>query len=146
MSDDIITDTVETKLLDSSIYYGKNGVITKDQLVSNAGVFGWRVSSEKITNRARGQSHITYVMVRNTSLPHYQELLNLENEYQEACGDLKQYNEADGLDAILLLLLFIVPGVIYITVKCLQKHHVNEHNKEVLAKMNEALTKARQLH
>src|SRR5574344_564478 len=145
MSDDIITDTVETKLLDSSLYYGKNGVITKDQLVSNAGVFGWRVSSEKITHRARGQSMISYVMVRNTSLPHYQELVNLENEYQEGCGELKQYHEADGLDAILLLLLFIIPGVLYILVKCLQKHHVNKHNKEVLAKMNEALVKARAL-
>src|SRR5574344_1800600 len=146
MNKDIIVDTVETKLIDSYVHYGKRNVIEKEQLVSNAEVFGWRVSSEKITSHTRGQSHISYVMVRNTSLPHYQELLNLENEYQEACGDLKQYNEADGLDAILLLLLFIVPGVIYITVKCLQKHHVNEHNKEVLAKMNEALTKARQLH
>lgn len=47
------------------------------------------------------------------------------------------------LDALLLLLLFIVPGLIYIVAKCIKKHNVRVHNDEVLAKIKTAINKAK---
>lgn len=134
---------VETKLIDSTIYYGNGKVITKDQLVEEAKAFGWNVSSTRVTRLARGRTNTSYIMIRDKNISHYSDIVEAENEYRLAQTDLKNYVEADILDALLLLLLFIIPGIIYITAKCIKKHSVRVNNEAAIAKMKEAVNKAK---
>ena len=134
---------VETKLIDSTIYYGNGKVITMDQLVEEAKAFGWNVSSTRVTRLARGRTNTSYIMIRDKNISHYSDIVEAENEYRLAQTDLKNYVEADILDALLLLLLFIIPGVIYITAKCIKKHNVRVNNEAAIAKMKEAVNKAK---
>lgn len=138
-----IQGEVETKLIDSSIYYGNGKTIPKEQLLEDAKAFGWSLSSTRVTKLARGRSSTSYIMIRDMNTPYYSDIVEAENEYRLAQTDLKNYVEADILDALLLLLLFIIPGVIYITAKCIKKHSVRVNNEAAIAKMKEAVNKAK---
>lgn len=84
-----VQSEVETKLIDSPIYYGNGKVMLKDQLVEEAKAFGWNLSSTRVTKMARGRTSTSYIMIRDKSMPHYADIVEAENDYRLAQTELK---------------------------------------------------------
>lgn len=53
----------------------------------------------------------------------------LESEYESAKSQIKSYSSMEFTTVLLLLLIFIIPGVIYIAYKTNQKNSINENNE-----------------
>jgi len=84
-------------------------------------------------------------MARETSMEHYNELRKLESEYESAKSQIKSYNSMEFTTVLLLLLIFIIPGVIYIAYKTIQKNSINENNQNCRSRMQKAVTDAKRL-
>ena len=106
--------------------------------------FGWQPTQE--TSRRSGRiTHYYQIMARETSNPHYNEYRRLEINYEAARGKLKYYDSMEFSTVILLLLLLIIPGVLYITFKLIQKNNIKNHNIMCRQKMRAAIDAARAL-
>ena len=74
--------------------------------------FGWQKTQE-VSRRVGKSTHDYAIMVRETTMNHYDDYRKLEKEYESNKANIKYYQEAEISTALLLLLLFIIPGVIY---------------------------------
>lgn len=106
--------------------------------------FGWQRTEETTQRHGRTTSHYQ-ILARDTSMSHYAELVQLENRYETAKANIKTYNKASAGTAFILLLLFILPGVIYLAVKGEQKSRIKENNYYCAEEMEEAMSEARSL-
>lgn len=112
--------------------------------VQDMTAFGWQPTQE--TAERYGRTTKRYqIMVRETSIPNYNEYKKLEDEYESAKCNLKTYDGMEFSTVLLLLLLFIIPGVIYITVKVKQKYTIEDNNQECYSKMQKAVVDARKI-
>ena len=103
--------------------------------------FGWEYTEDVRKRGGKGHHYNASVLSRDTSMPHYFEIVRLENEYFYLKGQLREYNPASPLVAIILFLLFIIPGIIYLAVKSNQKTRIAIHNSHIKRKMNDILYK-----
>ena len=111
------------------------------EAVKDAIAFGWEKTDQTVR-----QGRSTYgLMIRNKDMPHYFEIVELETEYLNLKGKLKRYNKADFTTYLLLFILLVIPFVLFLTFKILQKKHINKHNEPILARMDELKKKAKQL-
>ena len=106
--------------------------------------FGWQPTQES-SRRSGRTSYNVQIMARETSNPHYNEYRRLEINYEAARGKLKYYDSMEFSTVILLLLLLIIPGVLYITFKLIQKNNIKNHNIMCRQKMRAAIDAARNL-
>ena len=112
--------------------------------INDLTAFGWQ-PTQTASRRSGRSSHSVQIMARETSMSHYNEYRRLEEDYEAAKGDIKYYNSMEFTTVLLLLLLFIIPGVLYIAFKSSQKSNIETHNNECKAKMQKAVTTARNI-
>ncbi len=112
--------------------------------INDLTAFGWQ-PTQTASRRSGRSSHSVQIMARETSMPHYNEYRRLEEDYEAAKGDIKYYSSMEFTTVLLLLLLFIIPGVLYIAFKSSQKSNIEAHNNECKAKMQKAVTTARNI-
>ena len=106
--------------------------------------FGWQPT--QTTSRRSGRTtHHYQIMARETSMPHYNEYRRLEEDYETSKGNIKYYNSMEFTTVLLLLLLFIIPGVIYIVFKTSQKNEIESHNNQCKQQMQKAVSSARSI-
>jgi hypothetical protein len=106
--------------------------------------FGWQKTQE-VSRRVGKSTHDYAIMVRETTMNHYDDYRKLEKEYESNKANIKYYQEAEISTALLLLLLFIIPGVIYIAVKTSQKNKINENNSNCLMAMRNCVDGAKKI-
>lgn len=106
--------------------------------------FGWQ-PTQKVTER-HGRTNSRYqIMARETSMPNYNELRKCEMAYEDAKSRIKTYSSAEFTTVLLLLLIFIIPGVLYLVFKSSQKSSINENNTMCKIEMQAAINKAKAL-
>ena len=106
--------------------------------------FGWQPTQE--TTRRSGKLHSKYqIMARDTSMEHYNDYRRLEIDYETAKGEFKYYSGMEFLTVLLLLVLFIIPGVLYIVFKTNQKKEIGAHNYQCREKMRKAVETAKNI-
>ena len=116
-----------------------------EKYIADLQCFGWE-KKEEITKRS-GRIHVNYqVMIRDTDRPNYKEYKKCELEYENAKNQLKTYKKIEVSTALVLLLLFIIPGVIYIYIKSKQKENIEKTNIECQTKMNNSLDLAKKIN
>ena len=106
--------------------------------------FGWQPTQESTETHGRTTSHYQ-IMARETSMEHYNEFRKLESEYELAKSQIETYSSMEFTTVLLLLLIFIVPGVIYIAYKTNQKNSINENNAKCHSRMQKAVADARKI-
>ena len=112
--------------------------------INDLTAFGWQPTQES-SRRSGKATHHYQIMARETSMPHYNEYRRLEEDYETAKGDIKYYIPAEFSTIVLLLLLFIIPGVLYIVFKTMQKAKIEDHNNQCKAQMKKAVSTARNI-
>ena len=118
--------------------------LSDKQYIEDLKVFGWQATQE--SSRRSGRSTYHYqIMARETTMPHYNDLRRCEIDYESAKDDLKLYDSMEASTVLLLLLLFIFPGIIYIVYKSNQKSNINAHNSNCREKMRRAMNDARNI-
>ncbi len=106
--------------------------------------FGWQPTQE--TTKRQGRIKRSYqIMARETSMPNYNEYRKLEYDYECTKRNLKAYKKMNFSTALLLFLIFIIPGVIYIIVKTRQKNSIDENNQQCYSRMQKAVSAARNI-
>ena len=130
--------TIETKVLNA--YNNPSYEGTKEEFIK----FGWQHTEDTQVKASRGYT-LAYVLVRDKDMPNYQTLVELENKYLHLKLQRKTYSRIDGGWCLVAFLCFIVPGIIYVTVKSKQKRKIKNHNEEIQRQMNEILSQAKAL-
>lgn len=116
----------ETKIFNCK----ENKIVTsKQDCISHYESFGWEVLQI-------GETEIT--MSRETQNPKYAELVKYEDKYNEInqkiiqkLSEKQNYKQASVKTALILLLIFVVPGVLYITLKTVSKNKINANNQAI---------------
>lgn len=107
--------------------------------------FGWEITGTNETRHMRGRHSTDYILSRDKTMPNYRLLAALEKKYFALKSELKEYDPMDPGFAIIAFLLFIVPFIIYLTVKTIQKSRIEKHNYEIQTEMNEVVKEAAKL-
>ena len=112
--------------------------------IQNLTAFGWQPT--QVSSRRSGRSsYSVQIMARETTMPHYNDYRRLEEVYTAARYRLKTYEPMEASKVLLLLLIFIFPGVIYISYKSKQKADIKAHNEKCYEEMNKAIELAKQI-
>ena len=106
--------------------------------------FGWQ-KTEETTRRSGRTNHNYQILARETSMPNYNEYRKLENDYEAAKSKIKYYDSMEATTVLLLLVLFILPGVLYIAYKSSQKSDIEANNKKCKELMQKAVSEARSI-
>ena len=112
--------------------------------VEDLTAFGWQ-KTEFLTERSGRTEHRYQVFARDTDNPNYERYKELESEYEKIKKTRQEYKPAFYIFALILLLLFIVPGIIYITFKIVQKHKISKHNYDCYLRMKKIVKEAREI-
>ena len=129
---------IETKTVSAYSYSSFDG--SKDEYLN----FGWKHTEDTQIHSGRSY-HKAYVLARDKDMPKYKELTDLENEYFNLKRKKKTYNSMEWENVLLAFALFIIPGIIYVSVKLNQKKKINEHNAEIQKQMYAVAAKAKEL-
>ena len=106
--------------------------------------FGWQKT--QTAEQRHGKTHSNYqILARETTIPNYEQLRKLEVEYETAKGNILTYEKASISTAFLLLLLFILPGVLYIVFKTSKKNSIMNHNQQQKEIMKQCVVDAKKL-
>ena len=132
---------IETKEI--HIYYAGDEMAKN---IEESKLFGWQKTEQTVRH---GRSSYG-IMARDKDMPHYYEIVELEEKYLELKKKKKTYNKVieepvDVLLMFLLILLFVFPFVLYIVFKSNQKKRINEHNSKLQNQMDEYARKAQEL-
>lgn len=105
--------------------------------------FGWQITG---TERRGGRHHHTYtILARDKDMENYKLLNSLQKEWEHYHAQLRTYEKAEGAIVLLLLLLFVIPGVIYIAYKSNEKMTIAENNYRINKKLAEIIKEADEL-
>ena len=106
--------------------------------------FGWQ-KTQTVEER-HGRTHSNYqILARDTEMPNYEQYKELEKQYESAKNSMKQYQKASAFLAFVLLLFFLVPGILYITFKTVQKCKISDYNDDCIRKMQRAVKEAKNI-
>ena len=106
--------------------------------------FGWQKTQTVEQRHGRFNSNYQ-ILARETTMPDYQQLKTLEDQYEAAKENIQHYEKASISTAFLLLLLFILPGVLYIVYKTTKKNSIMANNQEQKEIMKRCVADARRL-
>lgn len=104
--------------------------------------FGWEIVDEEVYKRTNNAWRKYCIMVRQREIPHHNELVELEKEYEEVRKSIMPLPKGNRGLAFMLFLILLVPGIIYVNVKKSQRKKVRNANKEAEAKILEITKKA----
>ena len=107
--------------------------------------FGWQFTEEKSHTSMRW-THYEYIYARNKNMPNYTKLISLENKYEQLKRNLRTYEPLDGLNLFICFLVLIIPGIVYLTYKMVQKSNIEKHNEPIREQMNKILNEAKKLN
>ena len=106
--------------------------------------FGWQKTQTAVQRHGRTSSNYQ-IFARETTMPNYEQIKDLEDKYETAKNSFKHYERASISTAFLLLLLFILPGVLYIVYKTTKKNAINDNNQRQKEIMEQSVAEARKL-
>ena len=125
---------IETK----EVYSSLKEVIEIDK------IFGWTEGEVKVRENGKDKHHYT-IMSRDTEMPHYEELKQLEIEYGDAKNNIRQKKNIEFGVAFFLFLCLIIPGVIYVGMIHINNHKYEDSNALYEARMNEKIEEAKKI-
>lgn len=102
--------------------------------------FGWQYSQELHHGRSTSS-----LLVRDKNMPNYDRIAELDKEYFELKAKKKYYEKMSFGTFLLLLLIFIVPGLLYWLFKHLRKSSINDYNAKLQAQMDKRMQEAQSL-
>ena len=106
--------------------------------------FGWQKT--QTCEQRHGKTHSNYqILARETTMPNYEQIKALEDKYEAAKGNIKYYEKASASTAFLLLLIFILPGVLYIVYKTNKKNSIVNNNQQQEEIMKQCVADAKKL-
>ena len=139
-------DNIETKVLRPKNHFYEGGEF--DEL-EDLKAFGWEIQSQQEYTYRSGRCHRTgteYVLVRDLNQPNLNEKRNYEALYEQEKESLCMPPEGPDFGiAIGLLLLFIIPGVIYLVVTSNNRKNGIEVNQKTVGIMRDYVENARNL-
>jgi len=104
--------------------------------------FGWTLINE--VRVRHGRRHIKeYVLERNKDMEHYNEIKQLEFQYYNLNSKIKPEVKISFSTAFVLLLLFIIPGIIYIVYLKNKNNHIKENNSKLSKQMTQIKQKVK---
>lgn len=106
--------------------------------------FGWQHTEDTTVRSGKGH-RAAYVLARDKDMRNYYELAKLEIEYFDLRSQIRTYDPMSAFWAFIGLVVFVIPGVMYIAVKSIQKKKITEHNAEIRKQMDEIASKAKEL-
>ena len=107
--------------------------------------FGWKYTQDAHRGRT------TYnILARDMDMPNYRLIKALDDKYFSLKAKKKVYTPIydepiNFLVMFLLLILFVVPLVLYLVFKGIQKSKIKEHNADLERQMEECLKEAKAL-
>lgn len=105
--------------------------------------FGWKVKEEVF--EGSGKKKVSYcVLERDKNHHNYLTYVRLEKEYYKCKDNIKEYQGANEIVAMLLFLFLIIPGVIYVSKKKKERIAIEENNKKMKAEMARIIQEAEQ--
>lgn len=116
----------------------------KQSYIEDLTNFGWQ-RTETVSERHGRSTFFYQILARDKEMSNYNEYCILEQEYEEAKNSIMCFDEMDYLIILVLLLLFIIPGVLYIICKKNEKREVEENNRICHEKMQEAIANAKKI-
>lgn len=106
--------------------------------------FGWKFAG--LEQVRKGRHHIArHIYQRDKNMPNYAQLALLEQDYWSLKASKKEEPEYSFMLSLILLLLFIIPGVFYIVVKFAELGDVRKYNNDLSKRMDEIFQKAETL-
>ncbi|MCR5308453.1 MAG: hypothetical protein K6E24_05615 [bacterium] len=111
--------------------------------LKNIEAFGWNFIKEDSKPSGRGRYHFL-VYGRDTDMPHYEELKQLEDEYNDVKKEIDLWDMEWETFGILLLLL-IIPGIVYLVFTLNQRSKIWNNNMKCDEKMDEIVQKAKEI-
>ena len=106
--------------------------------------FGWQPTQTVERHESRSYHHYQ-ILARETTMKNYSELVRLESLFENAKSSIKSYQKAEFSTVLLLLLIFIFPGIIYLAYKSNQKQKIYEHNQNCQNTIKKSLEQAKAL-
>ena len=112
--------------------------------VADLTAFGWQ-KTQTVEER-HGRTHSNYqILARDTEMSNYEQYKELEKQYESAKNSMKHYEKASASLAFLLLLCLLIPGILYITFKTIQKSKISDHNDDCIRRMQSAVKAAKNI-
>lgn len=89
-------------------------------------LFGWQKSYN-----LKSDKNDEIVIIRDTKMRHYNEVVVLEKEYFENLAKLRVYKPTPFYIYLILLIAFFIPGVAFAIYKAIKKSMVKSNNKKI---------------
>ena len=103
--------------------------------------FGW----EQVGAVRRGFSEYA-ILSRDKNMPHYKRIAELDNQYFALRDSKKAYHGRIVFTTLLVyLILFVIPGFIYIGYKIYRKKEANKYNEAIQTQMDAIKDEAQKL-
>ncbi|MBP5444538.1 MAG: hypothetical protein J6Y28_00060 [Acholeplasmatales bacterium] len=106
--------------------------------------FRWQ-ETQVVTERNGRASTRYQIMARDTTIANYNEYRKQEIEYEDAKSNIKIYNKMEFSTLLLLFLILIIPCIVYVTIKMIQKNSIKNNNEVCRARMKKAVELARNI-
>ena len=106
--------------------------------------FGWKYLGYQRVKGGKG-NHNAHVLQRDTSMPNYGEIVELEREYFALKLSLREYVPINGLICAICFSLLIIPCEIYVAFKSSQKKKIETSNLRIKEQMNRILAQVKGL-
>ena len=103
--------------------------------IRDLSAFGWKIQSDNHVNEDYYRtSGFVFLLVRDTKMPNYDRINELEKEYENARSQLKHYNELNIHLAVFLFFIFIIPGIVLKNKDKKAKYDYNEPFQNIMRK------------
>lgn len=107
-------------------------------------LFGWKKTEETRVRSGRTY-HTRYVLARDKDMENYRLISALESKYFHLRSQKKTYTPMEPRNVALAFLIFLIPGIIYVTVKSKQKKKIQAYNREIQKEMDAVLAEVKPL-
>ena len=106
--------------------------------------FGWQQTDE-IEERSGRHTTRYIILARDKEMQNYNQIVELESKYKSLRSKLETYEPIDGIYALILFLILILPGIVYVVFKNKQKGRIQNNNNLVRSQMKEVVESSRKL-
>lgn len=115
-----------------------------DRVSAVLGAFGWKGEDKRIiVSPSSSNTQITFV--RDRDMPNYEKLASLQNDYESVEKSRENEPEYDPTILVVAFLIVVIPGLIYILYKQIQRKKVKERNESREKIMQDILNQAQPL-
>ncbi|MBP5444911.1 MAG: hypothetical protein J6Y28_01950 [Acholeplasmatales bacterium] len=121
-------------------------ILTKeenDNYIDDLLCFGYEVTYKE-KEKVNKETLRVFMLERDTDIPNYDKLVELEKEYEDNKKELVMYPKINGW-LVFFLWCLIIPGMIYYDLKSNDIKAIDQHNEPLLIKMYDLTEEARKL-